>query len=103
MIVGPELLREVVQQGLMVRDEGSQLLVVTSFVDPAERLLSGNVAKLGCAIGEQGGDDGQFGLVSVTRYSPTSSSAQFGEGIAHRKALRDSGCGPAEGIQLSLT
>lgn len=46
-VVSPELVQEVGQKPLVMGHEGGQLLVVASFMDPTERLLPGNVDKLG--------------------------------------------------------
>jgi hypothetical protein len=62
MVVVPELFLEVGQKLLMMVHEGGQFLVVTTFMDPTERLLPSNVTKLRGIIGKQDGNDRDLAL-----------------------------------------
>ena len=57
MVEIPELGLEAIEQLLMVLDKGCELLVMATFMNPAKRLLLGDVLELRGIITEQDGDD----------------------------------------------
>ena len=67
VVVFPKLLPKALQQLPMVINEGGQLLVVSSFMNPTESMFWGNVTKLRDIITEQIGDNRYIGLMVISR------------------------------------
>ena len=98
MIEVPELGLEAVEQLLMMLDKGCELLVMATFMNPAKRLLLGDVLELSGIITEQNRDDRGLVLFMIGGQGSRFQDAclllfiQSGGDIRHQECIHLSTC-----------